>query len=406
MKHAAIALALAGAPSPPADAQSVPAGLAVDRIVLVMRHGVRPPTKAPPMPAGVARDAWPTWQTQPGWLTAHGAIAIGLLGGWDGNWFRAQGLLPAAGCPAVAAVRVVADSDQRTIATAESWARAVAPGCALSITHKPQGESDPIFSAIEESVGTFDPAKADAAVALAAGPGGMAAVEASTRPLLARMDAILCGGAAQGCGVGTDPSRIEPASAGRRPKLSGKLDRASTVAQMLLLEYAEGKPMADVGWGRATAADVTAFSVFHAIEFRLLARPLPIAAANLAGIIPIIREGLIGEMRVTMVSSHDTQVANLGGLLDVHWQVPGLAEDDPAPGGGLVIERLHANDGAQYVRVLYRAQTLEQMRAATPLGGGVEPYQAVLPVPGCTARGVVGLCTLAQFEAKLSAGSR
>ncbi|NYT41988.1 histidine-type phosphatase [Sphingomonas sp. R-74633] len=396
----ALALALsANGPAPAGDAP--PPGLSVDRVVLLMRHGVRPPTKAVPMPAGTAVDPWPSWPVPPGWLTPHGAEAIGRLGSWDGARLRRLGVLPATGCPEAGAVTVIADSDQRTIATADAWLAALAPGCAISNRHRPQDEPDPIFSAIEQGQGGYDPRKADAAVAAAVGPGGIAAVETRHRALLTLLDKILCGAAKSGCGVSAEPSSIGPATAGKRPKLGGALDRASTASQILLLEYAEGKPMAEVGWGRATPHDIAALSAFHALEFRLLARPPHVAAANLAGIAPILREGLTGKAVVTLVSGHDTNVANLGGLLDVHWQVPGIATDDPAPGGAIVLERLRDAKGGLYVRALYRAQTLDQIRSAAPLGPEA-PYRAVLAIPGCNARGVVGLCTLAQFEAKLT----
>jgi len=388
-----------GPAGPVADAP--PPGLSVDRVVLLMRHGVRPPTKAQPMPAGVAADPWPSWPVAPGWLTPHGAEAVGRLGSWDGARLRRLGVLPATGCPVAGAVTVVADSDQRTIATADAWLAALAPGCAIPNRHRPQGEDDPIFSAIEQGQGGYDPVAADAGVAAEVGPGGISAVEARHRALLVSLDRILCGRAKTGCGVSGEASSIAPAAAGKRPKLAGALDRASTAAQILLLEYGEGKPMAEVGWGRATARDIAALSAFHALEFRLLARPRAVAAANLSGIAPILREGLNGSATVTLVSGHDTNVANLGGLLDVHWQVPGIAADDPAPGGAIVLERLRDAKGGLYVRALYRSQTLDQIRSAAALGADA-PYRAVLAIPGCDARGIKGLCTLAQFEAKLA----
>lgn len=397
----ALVLSLGGnGPAGPA-ADAPPPGLSVDRVVLLMRHGVRPPTKAQPMPAGVAADPWPNWPVAPGWLTLHGAEAVGRLGSWDGARLRRLGVLPATGCPMAGAVTVVADSDQRTIATADAWLAALAPGCSIPNRHRPQGEDDPIFSAIEQGQGGYDPAAADAGVAAEVGPGGIAAVEARHRALLVSLDGILCGTAKTGCGVSGEPSSIAPAAAGKRPKLGGALDRASTAAQILLLEYGEGKPMAEVGWGRATARDIAALSAFHALEFRLLARPRTVAAANLSGIAPVLRAGLTGSAAVTLVSGHDTNVANLGGLLDVHWQVPGIAADDPAPGGAIVLERLRDAKGALYVRALYRSQTLDQIRSATALGADA-PYRAVLAIPGCDARGIKGLCTLAQFEAKLA----
>ncbi len=366
-----------------------------------MRHGVRPPTKNPPMPAGTAAQDWPDWPVPPGWLTPHGAKAVSAIGSWDGARARRLGLLPASGCPASGAVRVVADSDQRTIATADAWLAAVAPGCAIANEHKPQDEPDPVFSAIETGLGRIDVARANAELAAAVGPGGMAALDRRERPLLDRLDMILCAKKAKkGCGIGHEPSDLVLAEATKRPKLSGALDRASTAAQILLLQYAQGKEMKNVGWGRATAADIAALSDFHALEFRLLARPPHVAAANLAGILPIVRRGLAGPVKVTMISGHDTNVANLGGLLDIHWLVPGIATDDPSPGGAIVIEELSDKTGNHYVRALYRSQTLAQIRAAGPLAPNA-PYRAVLPIAGCTALGIRGLCTLDQFEAKL-----
>lgn len=123
----------------------------------------------------------------------------------------------------------------------------------------------------------------------------------------------------------------------------------------------------------------------------------------MAGIAPLIVQGLTAGKGpvVTMISGHDTNIASLGGLLDLHWKVPGLAADDPAPAGAIVLERLVDARGQAYVRALYRSQTVEQIRKlADP---AVEaPYVAVLPIAGCKARGVVGLCTMQAFQAQLT----
>lgn len=393
-------------PGQPKGAGTAIAGLKPDRVVLLMRHGVRPPTKNPPMPAGVAAQGWPGWSVNPGWLTERGGRAVTLLGAWDGSQLRANGVLPRTGCPAAGMVKVVADSDQRTIATADKWIAGLASGCAIRNEHKPQDEADPIFGAIEAGLGTIDVARANAEIEAGVGAGGIAAVEARHRALLMKLDTILCGKPGGTCGVSREPSTIIAAKANQRPKLGGALDRASTAAQILLLEYADGKPMVDVGWGKATADDVAAFAAFHALEFRILARPPHVASANLAGILPIIREGLEapGGAAVTMISGHDTNIANLGGLLDVHWSVPGLATDDPAPGGAIILERLTDSKGEHFVRAFYRSQTVPQIRGLTPLTATSKPYLGTLLMPGCMARGVPGLCTMAQFQSVLARG--
>ena len=54
------------------------------------------------------------------------------------------------------------------------------------------------------------------------------------------------------------------------------------------------------------------------------------------------------------------------------------------------------------MRALYRSQTVEQIRALTPLTGAQMPYVTVLPIPGCNARGVEGLCTAEALAARMA----
>ncbi len=384
-----VGLAALGAIAGPASA-----AMRVEHVVMLMRHGVRPPTKSPAMPVGIAADAWPSWPVAPGELTPHGAEAITLLGKDDRTAFGAS-IGMAAGCPAAGAVRVRSDSDQRTIATGDAFLAGFAPGCGIANSHSPQGEADPLFAAAGEE-SRIDPAKADQAVAAALGPGGIGGVEAVERTLLTRLDKILCGEKTFACGVSGEPSRILPAAPDKRPKLAGALDRGSTAAQILLLEYAEGKPMADVGWGRATASDVTALSRLHAVEFALLARPPYLAARNIA---PIAKEFLAAVTetapKLTVIVGHDTNVASLGGLLGLHWRAPGYAEDDPPPGGALIFTILGDGKGKQFVRAEFRAQSLEQLRALKP---GAD-YRVPLAIRRCAP-----LCPLPQFERLMMMG--
>lgn len=400
MRRLIFLAALLGAVPAGGQEPAPPQGLKLDRVVVLMRHGVRPPTKSPPMPAGIARRTWPQWPVAPGYLTPRGAKAVRLIAAYDRARWIAAGLLPGTGC---VRVRIVADSDQRTIATGVEYAAALAPGCKAAMEHKPQDVADSLFSPIDEQAVAFDARLARQAVLAEIGSNGIAGEEARLRPLLGRLDAILCAGGRSSCGVSHEPSGLTPETPGKRPKLTGALDRASTAAQILLLEYADGKPMAQVGWGSATAADIARLSELHAVEFRLLARPRYIAKANLALLAPLITAALENsdDTAVTMISGHDTNVASLGGLLDLHWQVPGLASDDPSPGGALVFERLSDAAGRRYVRALYRSQTIAQIRALTPLMKAM-PYVEVLPITGCSARSVPGLCTVADFRTAMT----
>ncbi|NOW48812.1 4-phytase/acid phosphatase [Novosphingobium sp. SG751A] len=379
------ALACAG----PVQARPAAAGPVVESVAVLMRHGIRPPTKDPAMPAGTAAAAWPRWDVPPGWLTAHGGEAVERLGVDDGVWLRRIGVLPAARCPDSARMHIVADSDQRTIATAQHWAKGALAKCARAIDHLPQDQADPRFGPLSAGLARIDPVAAAGAVEQAIGPEGLAGIDRRLAPLYARLNTILCGGAATLCGLGAEPTQIRPATAEARPKLSGLLDRASTAAQILLLEYADGKPMGEVGWGRAGAGDIAALSTFHAEEFRLLARPGPIAAPNLAGLTPVLREGLEGRVGLALILGHDTNIANLAGVLGLHWRVAGFAADDPAPGGAIVLEVLRMPSGQRLVRASYRAQSLAAMR-----GGKGASVRQPMAIKACRHPVQGGLCPL------------
>jgi len=385
-----------GAPLPAAP----PSGpqLTVDRVVILMRHGIRSTTKQPPLP-GAAAQPWPSWPVPPGYLTPHGGRAIGRLGSFDRSWLVPQGLVPRSGCPSADSLSVIADSDQRTIETARNWAANVAPSCKVSIAHKPQGAPDPMFHAVEQGAVRIDPKRADASVRRALGGADGATLDRRFRPVLQRLDQVLCGSETKGCGISSEPTKIVPATATSKPRLGGALDKASTAGQTILLEYGGGKAMRNVGWGRASTADVRAFSVFHAFQYGALQRDRYLASASLALLMPRMRQALSGTSdspAVLMIAGHDGTVANLAGLLGAHWTVPGLAADDPVPGGALILERLRDPQGHKYFRVYYRGQTLEQMRNLAPLTPG-STYMAQIKLPGCRS----DLCTEREFAALL-----
>jgi 4-phytase/acid phosphatase len=97
--------------------------------------------------------------------------------------------------------------------------------------------------------------------------------------------------------------------------------------------------------------------------------------------------GPAGE-RVVIIAGHDSNIANIGGLLDLDWCIPGTQLNPMLPGGALVFE-LWRRAGAQdsfFVRLSYVSQTLEQEREATPLTRDNPPAVAPIFIPGCSGQ--------------------
>ena len=347
-------------------ADAAEAGWQLKRVVVVMRHGIRPPTKAKALPDGFVADAWPSWDVPYGHLTHHGEKAVMQLGVFDRNTYSA--LLPKA-CPGVHDVRFVADTDQRTLRTAEVLGQAMFPGCAVPVENagmndKGEGRVDIRFSPFEGEVKPDLDASLKAAEAEAP-PGGLKALDAANAARFARLDAILgcCKGPA--ARLGDLPTVF---ATGEKVKIDGAIDIGSTASQVLLLEYADGKPMNEVGWGRATKADIRDLLSLHALEFRLVARPKAIADFAARPLLAEVRRGLFASdaAAYTVLVGHDSNLAYIGGALGLHWQGGDFAPDDPPPGGALIFE-LWRNGDREKVVIRFRAQTMDEMRSLSPV---------------------------------------
>ncbi len=381
-----------GADTPPASQPS----LKLEKVVMLMRHGIRPPTKPAVVPPGYSSETWSGWPVDFGLLTPRGAAGVKLLGESDRAYFGARGLFPG-GCPAPGTIVLKASYKERTIETARSWAAGFMPGCAAAISHPAGSDDDAIFHGLDSGPASFDGNRAYDAALAQAPEGGLAAETERHRGELTLLAKVLnC--AVPACPLVAEPSRLV-AQPHDRPDLEGPLAVASTASQTLLLEYLEGKPMAEVGWGRVSRAEIEQLLRFHPLKFRYSNRPGYIAAAAAA---PIVHEivtalGDRNSARLTLLAGHDTNVADLGGFFDLHWQVPSYPADEVPPGSALGFELVSNARGDRYVRAFYRAQTMDQLRNLEPLRSDDALFRRYLPIPGCGDSVEATACSWSDF---------
>lgn len=380
--------AVTGFASPAADAP-----LQVERVLMVFRHGVRAPL--PGEIGAQATSPWPAWPVAASVLTPHGDKGMRLLGAYHRHWLVQAGVLPERGCPAKDSLWIHSNTEQRTIASAGALADTLAPGCGAGVEHRAENSDDPLFHPVEAGVVDFD---AKAAVAsIAAETGGPDAIVTPYRPALDTMARVL--GCASGCDRLWGAASLAPSDDGHSLSLHGPIASSSGTAEVFLLEYAEGMSMDNVGWGRASADDLAAMSRLHALLFDIHARPRYMAerlGAPLANLV-IQRFGQADAPRLSVLVASDNNIAALASLLGVHFQVPGYGRDDPPPGGALVLELLGDAKGHRFVRVSYRAQTLQQLRDLAKLDKMHPPYTQTLVPEGCQAV----VCAWSQVASRL-----
>jgi len=405
-------LALAGAVLGAADGP--PRRLAY--VVIVSRHGVRSPTWTADRLNQYSAEPWPDFQVPPGYLTPHGRRIMTRLGEYYGEWLRREGLLQPR-CASADRVFVWADTDQRTMETARAVGETLLPGCAIAVHAEAEGQKDPLFDPIATGLAKPDPQRARQA-AEAALRGGPSAVFDAHRDAFAALEAVLSGGAPVAQRV-ADGSPVPGIVANERGvEWNGPFSTGSTLSENLLLEYANGMDGHELGWGRLTRDRLQRALEIHAVYADVMRRTRDLAQARgsnlLAHVLRSMTQAATGHASagalgrpgdaLLFISGHDTNIANLSGMLDLSWRLPGYVADDTPPGGALVFSLWRDRAGAAFVRLAYLAPSLEQMRAASALADGDPPEREWLAVPGCATAPPAHECPWDRF-ARIAEGA-
>jgi 4-phytase/acid phosphatase len=224
------------------------------------------------------------------------------------------------------------------------------------------------------------------------------------RPQLAALDEILstCGASGSNkksrASIFDVPEVLAAGTGDHRVELRGPLNTASTLTENFLLEYTEGMDAANVGWGCVDGAKLRSLLSLHTAAEDFAGRTPVIAKAQASQLLNVIRASLqqaaTGKQlpgalskpsdRVLFVVGHDTNLANVAGLLNLNWIADGRRDDTP-PGGALVFELWRARSTGRYVvRTYFTTQTLEQMRSAASLSLENPPQRVPIFLPGCS----------------------
>jgi 4-phytase/acid phosphatase len=386
--------------------------------ILLTRHGVRSPLYGNDALGKFAAQPWPQWSVPVGILTPHGRQQMVLMGSYYRARFAAEGLLAGDTTADEPRVYFRADSDQRTRETGNDIAAGLLPGARPDMHARPLDKLDPLFRAAQLPIGHPDYSRGVAAVLGQIG-GNPAAVQQACAAEFATLHRVLFGDSAPTGGkvdVRNLPAAVLPGERDHTVAITGPLRTAMQITDNLLLEYAEGMPMTDVGWGRLSAADLTQVLRLHSLYFNLtqgtfytsqvqgsdlashLLQTLDQAASGRAD------PGAFGspDHRLVVIVGHDTNICNLGGLLGLAWWLPGTQPSPLLPGGALVFElRQRRSDRQFMVRTYYLSQSLEQMRSLEALSLQNPPAIAPIFVPGCSDPVPGYDAPLGRFEALL-----
>ncbi|MEP7327941.1 MAG: histidine-type phosphatase [Betaproteobacteria bacterium] len=408
-------------------AGAVPSGVAVaqsdealQKVVILSRHGVRSSLHSAAEMANWSRDSWPAWGVPEGDLTPRGAELATQMGRYYRQYLNAQGAMPAEGCPAGGSVYIYADVMQRTRVTAQSLINGMARDCGITVRSRGDVKLDALFHPLQAGVCKLDPMVAQTRVLERAGGNINGLTRDLKAPFAMLQSALGCCkpalctafGKGETCTLPDLPTALLPAADGSHLGMLGGLAIASTSAELILLEYADGKPLPEVGWGRATPPQMTQMFRLHTEYFDLTERTPYLARkmgssllTKIAAAVTSARslgfgppEPAVRDARFVAYVGHDTNIVNLAGMLDTTWLQPGYQRNQTPPAGALMFEVREGADKKLRVYTSYVAQSMEQMRNVTLLSLDAPPFKTPLRLPGCGAATTPGFpCTLEEF---------
>jgi 4-phytase/acid phosphatase len=378
-------------------------------VIVLMRHGVRTPIESETRSSAYNSQPWPAWPTEPGVLTPHGAKALGLLADYYRSRYPSLLQSSSSDHPGI---YVEANTSSRTIASAKALLPGLSPQCNVQ-AHFFTDRFNPLFS-------PSDSKDVDHQLTRDATLGRMANqpdwfTGAFARPL-EEMHRVLTNCDGPTCDRSKPDFRTTRVQNGiatvRDPRAESPVTLGADFAENFLLQYTEGMPMSQVGWGRVSRADRNDLMEMNTRYHDFMLRTpygAQVAASNLAA---HIRDTILSaasgkptpyqigttDDHFILLDGHDSNLSWLGGLLRLDWLLPDQTFNATPPGSALVFEiRRHRTTGATTVQVLFISQTLDQIRELHTLTGAEQPSVAPVFVPGCSGPAPAFACPVEEF---------
>jgi 4-phytase / acid phosphatase len=384
-------------------------------VFILTRHGVRAPLDSQQDFGKYSAQPWPKWDVGPGEITAHGRAQMEHMGAYYRARFVREGLLTGDSGKDEPAIYFRANSDQRTIETARSLATTLIPGREPAVHARPIGDTDPLFRPLKLPVGRPDRNLGVAAVLGRVG-GDIRNLQTGEGAAFETLERILVGESRE-VPVGTlsllsAPAAVVPGDRDNTVTLHGPLKLAGSMTDVFMLEYANGFPLSEVGWGRATPERISQLLALHAQWFDLVHGTNTCARAEgsnmTSHLLATLAQAATGKanpaaigpagQKVVVAVGHDTTQITVGSLLRLSWWLPATNRNPVLLGGALVFElRERRRDHQPLVYAYYLSQSLEDIRNGIAPTLDRPPQVAAIFIPGCSEEGPGYPAPLAKF---------
>jgi 4-phytase/acid phosphatase len=400
------------------------------QVILFGRHAVRTPVLPNSALNGFSAQPYPVFPDVPpgppppiAVITPNGATDETILGSYFHLWLKQEGLLTGNDSADAKFVYFRANDTPLITDTAQAFWTGMLPAAGPPNVNVVSPGSDPLFDPVGAGVALLDYPMAVAAVngRLGSNPQALATAYA---PELALTRSVLLG-----YPVNETPAPLAPpnvtdvtdftanpitATAGSSsvPVNLGGLEPVIYAIDPFVMEYTDGLPMAEVGWGQLTSGSISQIFRLYDLLLNLEYRTPYLAQVQSSNVAAHIVRSLVQtatgnampgalatpSTKVTVLIASNTNISGLAGLLHLDWLLPSYQPDVSALSGVLMFELRQSQSTGEYiVRTSYVAQTMDQLRNQTPLTLDAPPASAPVFIPGCSVDNATFDCPLGKF---------
>ncbi len=367
-------------------------GYSLDKVVILSRHNIRSPLgRNGSLVGDITAHKWFDWTSAPGELSRRGGILETIMGQYFRLRMEEEGLFPENYIPEDGAVRIYANSKQRTIATAHYFLAGLLPVANVEVeTHAQYDTMDPVFNpALRFTTKKYEEDVLKE-IAQMSDEGTMEGIHSQLTDAIMLLMKVI------------DPEKTEIYRSGKygdllspktsitfeaenEPAMEGAIKTATQLADALTLQYYEEEDLSKAAFGEDLSWDD--WAKIHTIvdTYQTMLFGTKLLAVNEANL--LLKE-LRSEMdnqdrKFSYLCGHDSNVTSVLTCLDVEpYKLPGTFEANTPIGVKVVFERWLAEDGEAYYTVSLVYQSAEQMREMTMLSLNDPPMNVSLSFAG------------------------
>lgn len=389
---------------PAAMAQTTPKDYQLQQVLIMSRHNLRAPLgDNGSLLQQSSPNRWPQWDVPGGELTTKGGVLEVYMGHYMREWLTAQKLLTSGECPAANNVYVLANSLQRTVATAQFFVNGAFPGCDIPVHHQEKmGTMDPTFNPV---ITIDSPEFSQQAVQAMEQKEESYALTESYKLLeqIVNYPQSPACKEKQPCLLSTEKNSYS-ARYQHEPGVSGPLKIGNSLVDAFTLQYYQGFPLDQVAWGEIKTDKQWQLLSKLKNSYQDTLFTTPEVARNIAK--PLVRymnKALVEEAgkgpKITVLVGHDSNIASLLAALDFRpYQLHDQDERTPI-GGQIVFQRWHDGAGKRdLMKIEYIYQSKEQLRNTQALTLKSPAQRVTLALKGCPTD-TDGFCPIDKFNA-------